>query len=127
MARIDGGELLTRTLARHAAFDQLALMQPITRWAHRITQPARPPDLVTQALRVATTGRPGPVFLETPIAVLFARVDEERAPVPASLRPEAAPAPAATAVERALAWLAEAERPLVMAGGGVWGSGGGRG
>src|SRR5207249_8468770 len=105
-------------------FDPLAPMQPITQWAHRITQTARIPDLVTQALRVATTGRPGPVFLEIPVDVLFARVDEERATVPAYLRPEAAPAPAAAAVERALAWLAEAERPLVMAGGGVWFSGG---
>src|SRR5439155_480714 len=100
MARIDGGELLTRTLALQGGFDQLALMQPITKWAHRITQTARIPDLVTQALRVATTGRPGPVFLEIPIDVLFARVDEERATVPAYLRPEAAPAPAAAAVER---------------------------
>ncbi len=112
------------TLPLQGGFDQLALMQPITKWAHRITQTARIPDLVTQALRVATTGRPGPVFLEIPIDVLFARVDEERASVPAYLRPEAAPAPAAAAVERALAWLAEAERPLVMAGGGVWFSGG---
>jgi len=112
------------TLPLQGGFDQLALMQPITKWAHRITQTARIPDLVTQALRVATTGRPGPVFLEIPIDVLFARVDEERATVPAYLRPEGAPAPAAAAVERALAWLAEAERPLVMAGGGVWFSGG---
>src|SRR5438876_756230 len=112
------------TLPLQGGFDQLALMQPITKWAHRITQTARIPDLVTQALRVATTGRPGPVFLEVPIDVLFARVDEERASVPAYLRPEAAPAPAAAAVERALAWLAEAERPVIMAGGGVWFSGG---
>src|SRR5207244_3076086 len=112
------------TLPLQGGFDQLALMQPITKWAHRITQTARIPDLVTQALRVATTGRPGPVFLEIPIDVLFARVDEERATVPAYLRPEAAPAPAAAAVERALAWLAEAERPVIMAGGGVWFSGG---
>src|SRR5438034_10657211 len=115
------------TLPLQGGFDQLALMQPIKQWAHRITQTARIPDLVTQALRVATTGRPGPVFLEIPIDVLFARVDEERATVPAYLRPEAGPAPAAAAVERALAWLAEAERPLVMAGGGVWFSGGAAG
>src|SRR2546428_3132443 len=89
------------TLPLQGGFDQLALMQPITKWAHRITQTARIPDLVTQALRVATTGRPGPVFLEIPIDVLFARVDEERAPVPVYLRPEAAPPPAATAVGRA--------------------------
>src|SRR5438105_2774862 len=54
------------TLPLQGGFDQVALLRPITKWAHRITQTARIPDLVTQALRVATTRRPGPVFLEIP-------------------------------------------------------------
>src|SRR6266571_23022 len=112
------------TLPLQGGFDQLALMQPITKWAHRITQTARIPDLVTQALRVATTGRPGPVFLEIPIDVLFARADEDKIFFPQRVRPDAAPAPTADVVERAVAWLAEAERPVIMAGGGVWFSGG---
>ena len=58
-------------------------MRPITKWAHRITHTHRIPDLVAQALRTATTGRPGPVFLELPIDVLFARVDEEQVIFPA--------------------------------------------
>src|SRR5438094_938310 len=104
------------TLPLQGGFDQLALMPPITKWAHRITQTARIPDLVTQALRVATTGRPGPVFLEIPIDVLFARVDEERATVPAYLRPEAGPAPA-PARGASSRWTSPARR---SGGTGMW-------
>ncbi len=108
------------TLPLQGGFDQLALMQPITKWAHRITHTHRIPELVAQALRVAATGRPGPVFLELPIDVLFSRVDEEKVVFPQRVRPDAAPAPSPAAVEQALEWLEQAERPAILAGGGVW-------
>src|SRR5207244_1996554 len=73
----------------------------------------------------ATTGRPGPVFLEIPIDVLFGRADEAKAVFPQHVCPEAAPTPAPEAVIRALDWRAAAERPAIMAGGGAWFSGGG--
>jgi thiamine pyrophosphate-dependent acetolactate synthase large subunit-like protein len=108
------------TLPLQGGFDQLELMRPITKWAHRITHTHRIADLVAQAIRTATSGRPGPVFLEIPIDVLFARIDEEKAVFPARIHPDAAPAPAPPAVDRAIEWLRQAERPAIMAGGGVW-------
>jgi thiamine pyrophosphate-dependent acetolactate synthase large subunit-like protein len=113
------------TMPLQGGFDQIALMRPITKWAHRITHTHRIPDLLAQALRIATSGRPGPVFLEIPIDVLFARVDEEKVEFPRHIRPAAAPAPASGAVERAVEWLHQAERPVIMAGGGAWFSGAG--
>ena len=111
------------TLPLQGGFDQLALVKPISKWAHRITHAHRIPDLVAQALRVAVTGRPGPVFLEIPIDVLFARVEEDRPFVPERMAPETAPAPQPAAVDRAIEWLAAAERPAILAGGGAWFSG----
>ncbi len=108
------------TLPLQGGFDQVELMRPITKWAHRITHTHRIPEIVAQALRIATTGRPGPVFLEFPIDVLFARVEEEKTVFPAHIRPDAAPAPAPAAAERAIEWLRQAERPAILAGGGVW-------
>ncbi len=108
------------TLPLQGGFDQLALFKPITKWAHQVTHTERIPDLVAQALRVATTGRPGPVYLEVPIDVLFARVDEEKVVFPEQVRPQADPAPAPAAVEQAIEWLALAERPVILAGGGAW-------
>jgi acetolactate synthase-1/2/3 large subunit len=93
-------------------FDQVALLSSVTKWAHRVPHIERIPDQVAQALRIATTGRPGPVYLEIPIDVAFAQVDEERVPFPSSIQPQAAPAPPAEAV--------------ILAGGGAWFSGAGR-
>jgi len=114
------------TLPLQGGFDQVALMEPITKWAHRITHTHRIPDLVAQALRIATTGRPGPVFLEIPIDVLFARADEEKAFFPKQIRPDSAPAPGTAAIEAALQMLANAERPAILAGGGAWFAGAAR-
>jgi acetolactate synthase-1/2/3 large subunit len=108
------------TLPLQGGFDQLEMMKPITKWAHRITQTHRIPDLVVQALRTATTGRPGPVFLEFPIDVLFARVDEQKVVFPKRIRPDAAPAPSQNVIEKTIESLAAAERPAIMAGGGAW-------
>lgn len=111
------------TLPLQGGFDQVALMRPITKWAHRITHTHRIPDIVAQALRIATTGRPGPVFLEIPIDVLFARVEEGKVVFPQHTRPDARPAPAPAMVARALEWLEQAARPAIMIGGGAWFSG----
>jgi acetolactate synthase-1/2/3 large subunit len=107
-------------------FDQVALLSTVTKWAHRVPHIERVPDQVAQALRIATTGRPGPVYLEIPIDVAFAQVDEERARFPKSIQPEAAPAPTAEAVETAMEWLQGAARPVILAGGGAWFSGAAR-
>ena len=113
------------TLPLQGGLDQVAMVTPITKWAHRVTHTERISDLTTQALRIARSGRPGPVFLELPIDVLFARVDEARATKPGRFQPDAAPAPPPEAVERAIALLHAAERPAILAGGGAWFSGSG--
>jgi acetolactate synthase-1/2/3 large subunit len=109
MLVISGGAPLrdAEKLQLQAGFDQVALLSPITKWAHRITHTERIPDLVAQALRIATTGRPGPVYLEIPVDVIYGQVEEERAFYPERIRPEVAPAPPGEAVETAI----EAEGP----------------
>jgi acetolactate synthase-1/2/3 large subunit len=108
------------TLPLQGGIDQVAMVSPVTKWAHRVTHTERIPDLTAQALRIATSGRPGPVFLELPIDVLFARVDEAKAALPEKIRPDAAPAPAPGAVARAVELLHAAERPAILVGGGAW-------
>lgn len=111
------------TLPLQGGIDQVAMAAPVSKWAHRVTHTWRIPDLTAQALRIATSGRPGPVFLELPIDVLFARVEEERAPIPEKIAADAAPGPASDAVERTIEMLERAERPAILAGGGAWFSG----
>ncbi len=112
-------------LPLQGGFDQVAMMQPITKWAHRVTHTHRIADIVAEALRIATSGRPGPVFLEIPADVLFKRVDEKTAFFPQQIRPGAAPAPAPQAIDRAIELLLAASTPVILAGGGVWFAGAG--
>jgi len=100
--------------------DQLAVFKPITKWAARIYDTKRIPEMVAMAYRQATTGKPGPVYLDVPGDVLGESLDESTIAYP---RPWA-PAPRTLgdpgAVSEAIALLAKAERPLILGGSGVW-------
>ncbi|HEY6759815.1 MAG TPA: thiamine pyrophosphate-binding protein [Baekduia sp.] len=101
--------------------DNLKLFSASTRWGAVVRDPARLPALVHRALREALAGRPGPVHLEIPADVLTAEAEYDLALLGAPLE-RVVPAPpcaAADAVARAADLLLTAERPLVIAGGGV--------
>ncbi|MFI5289731.1 MAG: thiamine pyrophosphate-binding protein, partial [Polyangia bacterium] len=65
--------------------EQLPLLRSVTKWAQTVTDPRRIPEMVQTAIRHATSGVMGPVFLELPFDVLTAQV--ENAPAPAPLAP----------------------------------------
>jgi len=100
-------------------FNQVAMVAPVTKWAHQITHTHQIPALVDQALKIARTGRPGPVFLEIPIDVLFSQVNEAAVRLSETALALAPPSPDPGAVSRAIALLSEAERPIILAGGGA--------
>ncbi len=100
--------------------DQVNIMRPICKYWHQTTQAARYPEIVSTAYRQATSGRPGPVYIDCAADVLYEEVEEEDA-VPATRytkrsRPSAEPGAAKEAVDM----LAAAEQPIVVAGGGVF-------
>jgi acetolactate synthase-1/2/3 large subunit len=103
--------------------DNLKLFSASTRWGAVVRDPARLPALAHRALREALGGRPGPVHLELPADVLALEADYDVAELDAPLTRVVAPAaeriPAPDAVARAAELLLAAERPLVIAGGGV--------
>jgi len=107
-------------LPLQGGIDQVALMRPITKWTRSVTHVERIPEYVAMAFRQAVSGRPGPVFLEIPIDVLFARAEEEKVAFPENYRPKSSAGPSRAALAQALGWLQEAERPAILAGGGVW-------
>jgi thiamine pyrophosphate-dependent acetolactate synthase large subunit-like protein len=100
-------------------FDQVAMAAPVTKWAHRITNVERIPDLVDKGVRTALSGRPGPVYLELPIDVMFAVMDASEVVLPTTPALVARPAPPADAVVRMLDLIAEASRPAIIIGGGA--------
>src|SRR5438093_1448092 len=100
--------------------DQLSLFKPITKWATRILDAKRIPDVVATAFRQATSGRPGPVFLDLPGDILGEVVDESSVTMPARWRPAPRAHGDPAAIAEAIALLGRAERPLIIAGSGVW-------
>jgi thiamine pyrophosphate-dependent acetolactate synthase large subunit-like protein len=100
--------------------DQLSLYKPITKWATRILDAKRIPDVVATAFRQATSGRPGPVFLDLPGDVLGEVVEESSVPMPAHWKPAPRAHGDPAAITEAMALLSRAERPLIIAGSGVW-------
>jgi thiamine pyrophosphate-dependent acetolactate synthase large subunit-like protein len=108
----------TNTL--QAGIDQLAIAKPITKWAHQITVTRDIPRLTAQALRIATTAPMGPVLLDLPMDVLSAQLDESSAPIPKMTGVDFAPPPPSEAVVNTIALLRQAERPIILVGGGAW-------
>jgi acetolactate synthase-1/2/3 large subunit len=99
--------------------DQVAAATPVTKWAHRVVSTERIPDLVALAIRTATTGRPGPVFLEIPIDVLVTPIDEKRLTAAGTAIVTDRPAPSPSSLHAAAKLLREAQRPAIVIGGGA--------
>ena len=100
--------------------DQVAIMRPITKWAERVLDARRIPELVATAFRQATTGRPGPVYLDLPGDVLGEAVDEAHVAFPTRWQPGTRAQGDPAAIADTVALLARAERPLLIGGSGVW-------
>jgi acetolactate synthase-1/2/3 large subunit len=105
--------------------DQESLFRPVTNWNTRVNAAATMAEATRRAIRMATTGRPGATHLSLPTDSLEGETPE--ASVYGTPECGAAPAlrmaPDVSLVERAAAELAAAERPVIVAGGGVLASG----
>lgn len=99
------------------AVDIESIAKPVTKWAVTVREPALVPRVFQQAFHVMRSGRPGPVLIDLPFDVQMAEIEfdiETYEPLPV-YRPRATRAQ----IERALTMLNEAERPLIVSGGGV--------
>src|SRR5512142_3250443 len=99
---------------------QVPLFQSITKWADRIPSTELVPSFLARAFRVARSGRPGPVFLEIPWDVLSNGADEALADDLRAWRTDARSPGDGARIDEALALLARAERPVLLAGSSVW-------
>src|SRR5262249_16004819 len=102
--------------------DQLRLIRPVTKEALRINRPDRAPDIMRQAFRIAPTGPRGPVHVDIPRDLLPPKLEFEF-PSPTTYRSTSRQAPASDEIVRAVDLIEKAERPLILAGGGVKWSG----
>jgi acetolactate synthase-1/2/3 large subunit len=104
------------------AFEEMDLVrffEPITKWSVEVHETSRIPELLQRAVRTALSGRPGPVMVSLPLDVQIASAEATFQPSARS----APPAPQAHAVRETARLLAGAQRPVIIAGGGVHGPG----
>ncbi len=100
--------------------DQVGIMKRVTKWAVRVPYAERVPWAMRRAFSLATNGQPGPIYVEIPFEVGEARA-EVASYVPAERTIRTAGDPAR--IHQAAALLAQAKRPLIVAGGGTLRSG----
>lgn len=98
--------------------DQVGMARPVVKWAAQPYTPAQIPFLLGRAYAEATSGRKGPVHLTIPVDLFLAKTDTPLT-VPQMIE-EPRLAPATTDIDRALELMRAAERPVVIAGSGVW-------
>jgi acetolactate synthase-1/2/3 large subunit len=102
--------------------DHIAMLESITKWATTIETPETIPWAIRRAIQIATSGQPGPVYVELPgdIGLGLAEIPVYTRSVPPP-RPAADPA----AIDAAASLIAAAKRPLLITGGGTILSGAG--
>ncbi|ADG15431.1 glyoxylate carboligase [Paraburkholderia atlantica] len=99
------------------AVDIEAIAKPVTKWAVTVREPALVPRVFQQAFHVMRSGRPGPVLVDLPIDVQLAEIEfdiDTYEPLPV-YKPKAT----RKQIEAALTLLNEADKPLIVSGGGV--------
>ncbi len=109
------GDLERMHKESHQFLDVLEIMRPITKWNARVSDPAIIPEVVRKAFKVAEAEKPGSTHIELPEDVMAAEADGEPLPRTAQVHPEASAADVARAAEL----IAQAERPIALAGNGA--------
>ncbi|WP_405721322.1 glyoxylate carboligase [Streptomyces sp. NBC_01537] len=99
------------------AVDIASIARPVTKAATTVLEAAQVPGVFQQAFHLMRSGRPGPVLIDLPIDVQLTEIDFD----PGTYEPLPVWKPAATRAqaEKAMRFLLESERPLIVAGGGI--------
>ncbi|MEH7235025.1 thiamine pyrophosphate-binding protein [Bacillus sp. JJ1562] len=103
--------------------DQVGIMKPITKFAELILDSKKIPMWVNRAFQTTSSGKPGPVFLDFPTSVFKAEADPEWLEQVSETLVVDPPAPELSSVQKVASILQNAERPLIIAGGGTFFSG----
>ena len=99
----------------HQILDQVALFQPITKYATQILEPEIVPEVVRKAFKVAQTEKPGAAFIDFPENVAEMEVDKQPIQVQTAYTPEAP----AHKIEQVAKLISAAKAPVILAGNGV--------
>ena len=101
-------------------FNQIDIYKSMTKHARSVQETHRIPEYVGRGIAEATTGRPGPVYMEIPRDIMEGYVDESLVEYQKTYRLTNKPAGNPADIEKAAKILDEAQRPVVIAGSGAF-------
>lgn len=115
VAPVPSSEMATEGMAQMQETDMVTSFKPVSKWAYRITKTDKIGWGLRRAFSLASGGKPGPVFLEIPMDV--GNGDYKGPPYASVSVPKSRPAE--SSVSDAAKLISNAERPVIIAGGGV--------
>ncbi|WKD29824.1 glyoxylate carboligase [Halomonas sp. KG2] len=99
------------------AVDIQAIAGPVTKWSVTVMEPAQVPRAFQKAFQLMRSSRPGPVLIDLPIDVQMSEIEFD--PDTYESLPAYKPSASRAQIEKALTLLNEADKPLIVAGGGI--------
>lgn len=102
--------------------DILGVVTPITKWVYQVKKPEEAVPAVRIAYEISRLGRPGPTLVDLP-RDLQLMTPQGEAKIPINISKFIPPKPREEDVAKALKIVLEAERPVILVGGGVLWSG----
>ncbi|MDJ1433203.1 thiamine pyrophosphate-binding protein [Halostagnicola sp. A-GB9-2] len=111
------GQGILQEIERQKPGDFPSVMEPVTKRSFVVDDVEHLPRVLRRAFQIATTGRPGPVHVDVPMDVQGGAADVE-IPEPAETRTHSRPGGDPESVDEAADLLAEADRPVIVPGGG---------
>ena len=111
------GQVVRKDIGRRAfqEVDYRRTFADMAKWVEEVHDPDRLPEIAARAYHIAESGTPGPVVVSLPEDML----EEASDAAPAGPRPRPRGLPSEQDVQAVAARLAEAERPVLIAGGGL--------
>ena len=115
------GQAPTNVLHKEAfqAVDIVEIAKPVTKWAVQVKEPAQLVWTFREAFRIAREGRPGPVLIDLPLDVTSSGMEVDFDPRRGGPLDFEKPAPRPNAIRQAVEMILEAEKPVLMPGGGA--------
>lgn len=122
------GQVATRGIGKDAfqEADIIGVTMPITKYNYQVRDTADLPRVITEAVHIATTGRPGPVVIDIPKDIQEIQVEAYNDPTVHLPSYQPTVAPNGLQVKKILQQLSQAKRPVILTGGGVSYAGAGK-
>ncbi|GGC70648.1 thiamine pyrophosphate-binding protein [Haloferax sulfurifontis] len=112
------GQGILQEIERQKPGDFPSVMEPVTKQSFVVNDVEQLPRILRRAFQIATTGRPGPVHIDIPMDVQGAAADIEL-PDPSTSRSHSRPGGDPDSITDAAKLLTDAERPVIVPGGGT--------